>query len=369
MSAGPAAAVGQSCTAHDMTSASPKETKKRIASIDLFRVYAVFAVICIHSRPFYGVSDALEALVNQATRFAVPFFFIASGYFFARKLLAGVPPGELFAKYARRLGTIFLAWSLVYALYPREFLKALILRRGDAGIHVLLSNITENFKWVADHPIAFLFQGTAEHLWFIVSLGLGIAILAALARLRLERAIFYVAVPLYLVGLLGGSYSPTPLGLRLPFNPLNGPFQSALFVAIGWRLAQRRSKPPLGFGIGCVLIGYLLHLAEASFLFRAYGSPLTSHYQLIGTIPFGLGVMLIALARPDLGEAQKLPAWGKYTLGIYASHVLVLDMIRPLMFVLPLIVWSAVCPVLAYVVSLLMSLGLSRFRFARGIVA
>jgi surface polysaccharide O-acyltransferase-like enzyme len=60
---------------------------ERNERVDAFRVLAIIAVIIIHTQPFehqdFSSDEHLgvAAILNQASRFAVPVFFAMSGYF------------------------------------------------------------------------------------------------------------------------------------------------------------------------------------------------------------------------------------------------------------------------------------------------
>ena len=63
-----------------MKSPPQAHLESRIEGVDLFRVFAAFAVICIHSRPFDGINTPLAVLVNQSVllaqnTFRVPLFW------------------------------------------------------------------------------------------------------------------------------------------------------------------------------------------------------------------------------------------------------------------------------------------------------
>lgn len=96
----------------------------RNATIDLFRVIAIFGVIVVHTDPvtrkvFTSAPEHLANLmITGAGRLAVPFFFVVSGYFFGRKIRDGAPPLPLFTNYAKRLLRIWVLWSLIYLCLP-----------------------------------------------------------------------------------------------------------------------------------------------------------------------------------------------------------------------------------------------------------
>src|SRR4051812_46549163 len=95
-------------------------TAVRLQSVDAFRLLAAFFVIIIHEEPFtdaHGLRALdLAGVVDQVARFAVPFFFTISGYFWGRKLRRGADPLHLALSTSKRIATIFVFWSAVYLL-------------------------------------------------------------------------------------------------------------------------------------------------------------------------------------------------------------------------------------------------------------
>ena len=99
----------------------------RIQSIDSFRVIAILAVISIHTQPFsdthyFGENDkVLAALFYQGTRFAVPFFFIAAGYFFGKKLENNKNQANIVVYSSiLRVLEIWIFWNIFYPYQPAK---------------------------------------------------------------------------------------------------------------------------------------------------------------------------------------------------------------------------------------------------------
>ena len=68
---------------------------KRIYSIDTMRIIAMVFVVLIHTEPFEGMGrygNLANFLIDSSARFAVPFFFLTSGYFFAYKPFVEIRP-------------------------------------------------------------------------------------------------------------------------------------------------------------------------------------------------------------------------------------------------------------------------------------
>ena len=99
----------------------------RISSIECGRMVAIIAVMVIHISPFANPFDPtvwnwtidiyVAGFLNQITRFAVPFFFLCSGYFLQPKLSSGAPLGVAL-RYCRPLLILWLVWSALYAVIP-----------------------------------------------------------------------------------------------------------------------------------------------------------------------------------------------------------------------------------------------------------
>src|SRR5699024_775330 len=98
----------------------------RNTTVDLFRLFAIFGVIVIHTDVLAhdvftsGAAHLAEAVINGSGRLAVPFFFVVSGYFFGRRIRSGTPPLPLFVRYARRLLIVWVLWSLIYLFLPLQ---------------------------------------------------------------------------------------------------------------------------------------------------------------------------------------------------------------------------------------------------------
>ena len=295
----------------------------RQAGVDAVRAVGALAVVLIHVGPFRGAewegtaAGLAGAFLNQLCRFAVPFFFLAAGYFFGRKLGAGAEPFALLRKQAMRLAVLFAFWSAAYLLVP-----AVLRGLNHRSLGSVSAFLAEKVSWAVHHPVTSLLQGSAEHLWFLPALGLGLAALAAAHALRAPAPLVAtVAVGSYLVALLGGSYAPSPLGLPLGWDVRNGPLVAVPFVFLGDALS-RRAAVPARIAAALALGGLALSCLEAVWLSRAYGSPLASHDVLLGTALLGPGVFLLALAARGV-EGGILPRLGALTLGVYAAHMLV----------------------------------------------
>jgi surface polysaccharide O-acyltransferase-like enzyme len=165
----------------------------------------------------------------------------------------------------------------------------------------------------------------------------------------------------YILGLLGGSYQITPVGLNLDFNTRNGIFFSALFFAIGVLIYVKKPQVSPALAWGLYLAGFALFSFEVYFLWANWSVLPIRHDYVIGSIPYGIGAFLIAYtAKRETRLDTFLAPYGKYVLGIYVSHLLFLDLLRPLGASFNPAIWNFLFPILVFGSSLLAVILLSK---------
>lgn len=294
------------------------------------RVLAIFAVIVIHTKPFnepsshIGASFDLATIVNQLSRFAVPFFFIVSGYFWAQKV---IEPRQVYRpslELVKRATLIFVVWSLVY-LFETRLMES--FSNGPSGI---ADQIHKNFQKAISNLFNTSVQGTKDHLWFLPALISCVIISAILIRMQCKRLLVVLSIAFYFVALAGAPYSDTPLGFKIQFNFRNGPFISLIFFVTGYFMSScTRRAHWLRIGAILVCAGICLHFVELWILNAHWGIPIAQDFVL-GTYPFGVGVAMIALSKPRLLDLPRIAPIGPYVLGIYASHYIFVDLLQPL---------------------------------------
>jgi surface polysaccharide O-acyltransferase-like enzyme len=339
------------------------QVSPRNHSIDAFRVFANWAIICVHTGPFISAAFSPEQrmyaeLFNQFVRVATPFFFLAAGYFFAVSVSRGAAPLPLAAKLIKRLAVFFLFWALVYVFVPIE----LMLGPPDHGYWESVG-----IMWSRTLVPHFITNGNKVHLWFLPALGCSLAMLAVACQLKLERALFVFAVGLYFVGLYAGAYQDTPLGHDYTWNSRNGPFFGTLFVVsgfmihrLGWEFTQRQA-------LALIALGIALRVAELYWI-TDFGTRPSEIDYLLGTYPFGLGIFMLLTLNRRLGEIKWLVKLSRYSPGVYCGHGLAIDLLkdRPPLWASP--VWEVARPFIGLGLMFALVFGMSRFRVLRPVV-
>jgi surface polysaccharide O-acyltransferase-like enzyme len=286
--------------------------KGRLVGIDAVRYIAMVAVVFIHTLPRQDFGFGLDAggIVNQTSRFAVPFFFITSGFFLANRDLNDTP--RLILSFVRRIAPVFIIWSLLYLA-----LTGNVGRLAQPGF----------LAWT------IATGGPGYHLWFLPALCFGLTAVAIVNHVTSWKPMFCVMALLYLMGLALGSYGagvvaiPPVITLAIA-RILCGP----MFVLIGFWLSKSGWRLSLRGALALFIAGAAFHVSEAYWLDFHRLNPFHRNDFLLGTLPLGLGAFLIAMNLPShAGYARVLAALGTYSLGMYAIHVIFILVFRDIL--------------------------------------
>ena len=342
---------------------------QRIQSVDIFKLLAIIAVIAIHTTPFeIDLQDSnnfysyLFVIINQLARFAVPFFFVVSGYFWgaAIRIDNEVIPHSI--KLVKKIATIFLFWCVIYLpLYNSTF-------KGQ-GLLDLVKAVFWGVHWhirtLIQHPVVLLMAGTKGHLWFLIGLIFAVGISAIFIYQKWLKSLIIFSIALYITGVLAGAYSNTPIGIASEFNTRNGPFFSTLLFVSGYFISSLPITTRwLRYGFLVFCLGCIVHFSELYVLWRVYGiSPLQNY--VFGTYFMGVGVAMMALSNHQALQSQFLGNIGQMTLGIYAIHYIYVDLLTVIDQKIHSLIWEIGYVLIVLVLSVLSTVALSQFDFTR----
>ncbi|MBR9786955.1 MAG: acyltransferase family protein [Vibrionaceae bacterium] len=291
-------------------------TKKKIVSLEFARIIAMLAIVGLHCQMAltYWQWDEVPwvgYILNQMARFAVPQFFLISGYLIQPKLSTN--PTETVKHYSKPLIRIWVVWSAICLLVPFQWQTVskvgYLAERQGYWDYLMLS------------PINSLLEGGLVHLWFLPALLIAVALIAFLVKAGQSRLLLPVALLLYVYGVLAGSYS-TLTELPSPFFTRNGPFFGTLLIVLGYLAREKQWQWSSSNALLLMVIGVVLHFGEAYGLMQ-HGVGFNTHDFLFGTVIWSLGIFMWLLAHPNFGNMPWVLKWSPSILGIYVSHLLV----------------------------------------------
>lgn len=291
--------------------------KKYYAGIDYFRMIAALLVVTIHTRPLESFGKTADFMLSGiAARVAVPFFFMASGFF----LLFGCAghtgdSGKLF-RFVKKTAIVYAAATLLYL--------PVNIYRGYFSAENIVSKVMQDI----------VFDGTWYHLWYLPASVAGAAIAWVLVRKAGLKASLAITGILYVIGVFGDSY----LGIvrqvpvlsdfyRLTFQVCdytrNGIFFAPVFLALGGYLADRKRILSVKKSLCGFLITFGLLFAEAVLL-RPFEA---EHHD---SMYFFLLPCMYFLFSLILHWKGKCPVWFKtVSLIVYIIHPMMIILLRP----------------------------------------
>ncbi len=234
--------------------------KRQFAGIDRFRLIAAVLVVTVHTWPLADISAAGDFILTRIlARTAVPFFFMASGFFLFPETGGRGKPASFIKKAA-----------LLYAVAILVYLP----------VNVYAGTLAD-WRYLPNLLSDIVFNGTFYHLWYLPAAITGAAVVwLLLKKLKPSRALA-VCLVLYAIGLLGDSYygiTERVPALSAAYGALfsvfdytrNGLFFAPVFFMLGALISRREKLLPLKtslIGLGASLA---VMLAEG-LLLRRFG--------------------------------------------------------------------------------------------------
>lgn len=290
--------------------------KRNFAAIDIAKYVSALLVVCIHTYPFYEISETLNTFWMQTVcRIAVPFFFTTSGYFFFRKWVESDEENiENLRHYLFRLFKIYGIWTVLYLPYT-------IWDHYKAGFSIV---------GFASYIRDFFLNGSYYHLWFLPALMLGTVIVFWLYKEKGLMFTLKVSIGLYVVGYLINVYTPiweSIPGISFLFafftkvfvTARNGIFFGPAFIALGLLMSKTNRLPSkvslMGFGVSFVVVVLEVVIYNALGILR----DLTSMYIALIPAVYFLVNWLLTIKLPYKPIYKTLRT---DSLLIYTSHIL-----------------------------------------------
>ena len=223
------------------------ETSATYHTVDVAKLVAAILVVAIHSQPFTGLTEIVA--VRYMARMAVPFFFLASAFFFFKR----PKERQSWRHYVRRLLLLYLFWFVI-----------------ELPITVLHAFIEPNASFSQNlmHFVRNLFFGSTFYgSWFLTALVECIPAICLLSKVLRTSVLCAIGVVLYAVVVLftyyQGFFPETWQQLARSMGHIETTFLAAFaFCAFGKWIAEnedfvrnaRNLNPLLGLSLVLGLI-------------------------------------------------------------------------------------------------------------------
>ncbi|WP_053362300.1 acyltransferase [Bacillus sp. FJAT-27251] len=284
---------------------------ERNYAIDFIKFFAILAVVVIHTFP--QDNQLGYFIIDNFSRFAVPFFFAASGYLFGLKVVSHPDSLEYYKRYITKILKIYASWLLFYFSYDL------------IAIFIKGENIQQYLQGFTAANLLYYGKGTSGYqLWFVIALAWSITVLYLFFRLRKIELLLAIALCLNIAGLFGQSYS---LFYELPLPTRDAAFIGLFYSAAGFWFAYSGINRHFSKKTYLYLYFFFsaLQAAEGYMLEKVLAA---SHGEyFLSTIFLTISLFLFAVNHPELGRRLGITKIGGNALGIYAIHVFFIDMI------------------------------------------
>lgn len=264
------------------------EDKKVYSNIDLLKFIFSFFIVMIHTNIFADVNPTVDYIFgNIITRIAVPFFFISSGFFFAKsfeynkqKKVAGTKTNfKRLRKTEWRIILLYAVWSFIYL-----FIALSVNYDGWS-----INNIV-------DYVITSVVRCSYYHLWYVYALVFAYPILYFFMRHLNPKAVAGICISFYLAGVFVNSYAYLlPLqGMTSFFERISGVtgyylvsnilFRALPLMWLGVFVARHRKKPNKLLCLMGAVLCFGMYFAENIMLNNFSNGKAAGHYLIFSAL-------------------------------------------------------------------------------------
>lgn len=320
---------------------------ERNYSIDFIKFFAIFAVVAIHSGTLSGIQlgtingDDVDFVIDAFARFAVPFFFVASGYLFVQKMknieeknnIQGQTKSQAtkqqlsyFKRYTIKLTKLYFAWFIFYFLFELG-IKFIETEKTTEALKPMFTDFVASFHlwdifyYGADSP--------QHHLWFLLALIWSVFILFIFVKIKLLPLLLVLSLGLNIYGLFGQSYSAF---YEVTVNTRDALFFGLFYITLGGMIgahaqqvkAVARKIPEFAY-IGLLIILSLAQVFEGFVTLKIFDGGAENYY--VATIPLIIVLFMMIMKHSQIGKNTLVSKIGSNSVGIYVAHVFIMKLI------------------------------------------
>lgn len=287
------------------------ERKRELYSVDVLRFIACISVVVIH----YGKNWPLEQEIHAIAMYAVPLFYIISGYFLYAQ--TDEDSTKRIKKSIKRIGKLFFISGMI--LFFVNIIYFMISGQDFWGM-LTLKNVIIRFVVLDDW-----FFPIGGPLWFLQALFYGYWVIWILIIMRLYRYKTLVAcICLILNAIFTEFYGLLDMWRYVPEGIVGGNFlfRAVPFLIIGLLIHENYDKVNnmnVSVPIIFIIIGILATVGELKFLDVLGALKYEGYFQ--GNMFLAIGLFWGFIKYPYFGEGSLFCKIGKEnSLGIYLIH-------------------------------------------------
>ncbi|CAM3777171.1 acyltransferase family protein [Rahnella victoriana] len=265
-------------------------------ALDAVKLLACFFIMVVHVGNYNELPALYGDLFRVSSRWALPFFFLSSGY------LMGMAKELDVGRKLNRLVSILFYSSIIYI--------PIIYRAVGGNIEKLIGKVIS-----ADT----LHGGTFFHLWFISALILGVVLTNYMLKNVSLRWSLFIAF-LIIIGCWYGDLIKS-LGYKIYiFYPLRTLIAFSL-VYLGFILAKTNALSMIknSISVFVIILGIMAMITEVYLMHRFYGADMNERQFPLMCVP--VSVFLLALSVNINIKDNLISRLGKdFSLGVYLIH-------------------------------------------------
>lgn len=269
-------------------------------ALDAAKLVACFFIIVVHVGNYPELPSSFGELFRVSSRWALPFFFLASGY------LMGLPARDDLGKKLNKLVSILFYTSLLYI--------PILYRMVGGDLERVLGKVISNDT---------LHGGTFFHLWFINALILGVILTNyALKNMKVHAALA-IAVTI-IIGCWFGDLIKS-LGYKIYIFYALRTLIAFSLVYIGYFCARKSSLEGIStkLSLSVLLIGIGLMILEVYLMNKLFGADMVERQFPLLCVPVCIALLSLCInAKLKDNFISKLGM--SYSLGVYLIHPFVL---------------------------------------------
>ena len=305
--------------------------------IDLFRFVGAFFIVCLHVKYETLDNDYVDSL-RLLSRWAVPFFYITTGFFLGYKIKNNNLDFEQIQKNVTVLISILIISSFVYL--PLDIIKGRI-----------------------PNSISNILAGTYYHLWFIGSLLVGYIFIWYLFFIKKNNLLPCLSIGILFFALFTDSYDQL-INKNIDFD-LCRFLLSIPLMNVGIVLSKKESKINLFNNkllIVLILTGIAIQFIEAEFFSKQFYYDKFLHQFLFGTIIISISLFILS-TKINIKENLLSKFGREHSLFIYLYHPLILIVIEATLTIIPNYTnfIRLIVPLIGFTLTLVFSVILSKY--------